>query len=88
MATIVKTGVYFGFTQEELDVELIRYKEAVKNSGSEVSTESIGAETFSYGPRRDLSLQEWQVELQAAMYQLDPASVVLERDRASVDLSR
>ena len=72
MPSIVTHGVYFGFTLAELEAELIRYKAAVSAAGSDVVSESIAGESFSYGPRRDMSLDQWQAELQTALYMVDP----------------
>lgn len=77
MPSIVTHGTYFGFSLAELEDELARYKAAVANAGSEVASESVAGETYSYGPRRDMTLAQWQCELQVALYQVAPETYQL-----------
>jgi hypothetical protein len=67
MASTVPTGIYFGFTKPELNDELARYKAAVKQSGSNLVGAGINGQSFTFGPRGDMSLEQWQQELQAAL---------------------
>lgn len=67
MSQTIPSGVYFGFTLLELKQELIRYKNAVKESGSDLLGASVNGQSFNFGPRRDMSLTDWQQELQAAL---------------------
>ncbi len=67
MLSKVPDGVYFGFTKTELDTELARYKAAVKEASSRLSGASIGGQSFTFGPRADMSLEQWQIELQNAL---------------------
>lgn len=67
MPDTIPTGPYFGFTKAELDAELIRYKAAVKSAGSPLQGSSVNGQSFTFGPRRDMSLSEWQHALQSAL---------------------
>ncbi len=67
MASTVPTGPYFGFTKPELDTELARYKAAVKQSADRLAGASVNGQSFTFGPRGDMSLAEWQQSLQAAL---------------------
>lgn len=73
MADTIPTGIYFGFTKAELKTELERYKAAVKTSGSELAAAQQNGQSYSFGPRQDMSLGEWQIELQAALAYFDEA---------------
>lgn len=66
-AQTIPTGPYFGFTLVELRAELARYKEEVKSSGNRLAGSSQNGQSYTFGPRADLSLAEWQTELQAAL---------------------
>lgn len=63
----IPSGVYFGFTKAELQAELVRYKAAVKQAGSRLAGASQNGQSYSFGPRSDLTLEGWQIELQAAL---------------------
>jgi hypothetical protein len=65
-------GPYFGFTEAELLIELDRYKTARKQSFSRLSGSSTNAQTYSFGQRVDGSLDDWQSDIQAALYWIDP----------------
>ncbi len=67
MAQTIPSGVYFGFTKTELQTELERYKDAVKTSASSLQGASQNGQSYSFGPRQDMNLAEWQQELQAAL---------------------
>jgi len=67
----VPRGIYFGFSKAELLEELERYKATVKQAGSDLQSSSVGGESFSYGPRRDMSLGQWSAELQEALALVD-----------------
>lgn len=73
-AGTVPRGHYYGFTKAELHEELERYKDAIKGAGSDIESMSIGGESFAYGPRRDLSLGQWQYAIQEAFALLDPTT--------------
>lgn len=67
MAQTIPSGPYFGFTQAELTAELTRYKQAVRQSGSRLAGASQSGQSYQFGPRGDWTLEEWQVQLQAAL---------------------
>lgn len=67
LASTIPTGPYFGFTKLELDQELLRYKAAVKQSGSRLQGASQNGQSYTFGNRSDMSLAEWQQALQAAL---------------------
>lgn len=67
MSQTIPTGPYFGFTKLELQSELIRYKAAVKQSGSRLTGASQNGQSYAFGPRSDMTLAEWQVALQTAL---------------------
>ena len=59
-----------GFTLSEMEDELARYKEAVKAAGSDIASISYGGDSYTYGPRRDMNLEQWQQAIQTAFYML------------------
>lgn len=59
-----------GFDLSELESELTRYKAARKTSGENMASASYNGDSFTYGPRRDWSLDEWQGHLSAAFAML------------------
>lgn len=67
MASTVPTGPYFGFSLPELNTELARYKAEVKRSGSRLQGASQNGQSYTFGPRGDWTLDEWQQHLQAAL---------------------
>jgi hypothetical protein len=67
MPDTIPSGPYFGFTKPELDAELVRYKAAVKQSASRLAGASVNGQSYTFGPRADMSLAEWQIALQAAL---------------------
>jgi hypothetical protein len=67
----VPTGPYFGFSLEELQAELIRYKNETKTSGTRIVGASINGQSFQFG-NREGSLSEWSANLQAALSYLRP----------------
>ncbi len=71
-AQTVPFGPYFGFTLNELKTELARYKEARKLSHSRLATATISGQSYGYGSRTDGNLDEWQNDIQVALYWLDP----------------
>lgn len=72
MAQTVLAGPYIFFTLAELEAEKLRYKEAVKESGSDLAGGSVNGQSFQFGPRRDWSLVEWGDNLLFAFSQLVP----------------
>lgn len=80
--TTVPAGYYFGFTREELDAELARYKAAVKTAKDrELTSGSINGKSMSWGYRGNLSLEAWSAELQQAYNLLDPDNTMPVPDR-------
>jgi len=69
---IVPTGPYFGFTLAELNVELARYKAARQQAGTRLAGATVNGQTFTFGDRKDGTLDEWQDNLQVALTYLDP----------------
>ena len=70
-ALVVPAGPYFGFTLDELETELTRYKAARKTAGSRLRNSSVNGQSYSFGDRIDCSLDEWQTALQQALYYMD-----------------
>lgn len=68
----VPFGPYFGFTLSELKAELDRYKSARKLAFSKLTGSSIVGQTYSFGARIDGNIDEWQNDIQVALYWLDP----------------
>lgn len=86
--TLVPSGPYFGFTKAELYEELDRYKAARKLAGSDLASTSVSGQSFTFGPRRDWSLDQWAAAIQAALCRLEPdtflaADVPSDRARAA-----
>ena len=82
---VVPSGPYFGFTLtagtnsgNNLEDELTRYLAARSQSGSRLTASGINGQSFQFGPRADWSLDEWQMQLQAAFYYLDPGRYPLQ----------
>lgn len=71
-AQTVPFGPYFGFTLAELNTELARYKAARKLSFSRLVSATVSGQSYAYGSRGDGSLDEWQNDIQVALYWLDP----------------
>lgn len=86
MAQTIPSGVYFGFTKAELQTELTRYKEAIKTSGSTLQGASQNGQSYSFGPRQDMSLSDWQQALQDALSFFDLADP-LSPPRTAIDFN-
>lgn len=70
----VKAGLYWGFTLAEMQAEQARYKlavQAVTGGSGHIVSASVNGSSFTYGPNSDLSLAQWQAEIQSAMSQVD-----------------
>jgi HKD family nuclease len=74
-ASTIPSGPYLGFTHTELLTELTRYKNAVKQSASRLSGASVNGQSYTFGPRGDWSLDEWQQHLQAALAYFGAAEI-------------
>jgi len=68
----VVNGPYLGFTREEMEAELERYKKEMKLSGSRLVGSTVNNESFQFGPRNDWSLPEWGKQIQFALAQVSP----------------
>ena len=68
----VPFGPYFGFTLNELKTELVRYKAARKLSFSKLQSSTVNGQSYTFGARIDGNIDEWQNDLQVALYWLDP----------------
>lgn len=68
----VPFGPYFGFTLTELQTELARYKAARKLSYSRLTGATVSGQSYTYGNRTDGNLDEWQNDIQIALYWLAP----------------
>lgn len=79
---LVPTGPYFGFNKAELFEELERYKAQRKLAGSDLESTSVASQSYSFGPRRDWTLDQWQQAIQAALTRLEPTTY-LAADAAS-----
>ena len=73
-ARTVQNGPYWGFTKPQLDTERARYVAARQAANSDLVGTSVNGQSYSFGERRDGSLDQWQQALQAAFYQVDPSS--------------
>lgn len=76
----VQHGVYFGFSLDEMNAELLRYKAEVKKlvgGPRNVVAASVNGKSFSYGPGGGMSLAQWQAEIQDALSQVDDETVAL-----------
>ena len=69
-----------------METERDRYKDAVKNAGSDVASDSVDGESFTYGPRRDWTLEQWGTNIEDALAQLDPENRSFTPSRSIVDL--
>lgn len=87
MAGEVDRGVYRFFSAADMDEEKARYIDAVKYSASDVASDSVDGEAFSYGPRRDMNLDEWGNEIQLAYVQLNPSTNAFPASRAVADMT-
>lgn len=70
----VQFGLYYGFSLAEMQAELARYKavvQAVTGGAGHVVSASVNGSSFTYGPNADLSLAQWQAEIQNAMADVD-----------------
>ena len=70
----VQAGLYWGFSLAEMQAELARYKAAVQAmtaGAGHITSASVNGSSFSYGPNADLSLAQWQAEIQTAMADVD-----------------
>ena len=67
MAQTIPAGIYFGFNKAQIQAELPRYIGEVQLMGSPLVGASQNGQSYTFGPRKDLTLQDWQMELQAAM---------------------
>jgi nucleoside permease NupC len=73
----VPSGVYFGFTLAQMLAELDRYKAAVTAStfgAGHVISASENGSSFAFGASSDMSLAQWQQEIQRALHYLDPCA--------------
>jgi hypothetical protein len=72
--------VYFGFTLAMLLAERDRYVAAVQAAqfgGNALTSASENGSAFAFGPRGDLSLAQWQTEIQRALNYMDPCAYPL-----------
>jgi len=69
---VVPAGPYFGFTRAEMLTELARYKAARITSGSRLVQSTVNGQSYTFGPRGDWSLDEWQMAIQQALAYIDP----------------
>lgn len=68
----VQTGLYAGFSKAEMLAEWARYKVELKSSSSRLTGASVNGQSYSFGPRSDLTLVEWSRQLRSALAQVDP----------------
>lgn len=76
MPLTIPNGHYFGFSKAELQAELLRYKDEVRKASSALGGASLNGQSFTFGPRRDLSLAEWQLALQDALAYFGAAEAI------------
>lgn len=70
----VQAGLYWGFTLAEMQAEFARYKAALTSvtaGAGHIVSASVNGSSFTYGPNGDLSLAQWQAEIQNAMSWVD-----------------
>lgn len=84
MGTTVTIGMYWGFTQAELDIEVTKYKTAVKQAtanyevsgGGRVVSSSMEGQSFTFSfPMGISSFDHWRMELQNAQSDLDDETI-------------
>lgn len=69
----VLSGLYAGFTRAEMQTEWARYKAQLTSStGSRLVGSTVNGQNFQFGPRADMSLQQWGRSIQNALAQVDP----------------
>jgi len=71
---VVPAGPYFGFTRAEMLTELARYKAARANPGSRLVQSTVNGQSYTFSSNADwLSyMNDWQLNIQAAMAYIDP----------------
>ena len=70
--TKVQNGMYFGWTKADMRDEYARYKAELARSGSRLTGSTVNGNSFSFGPRGDMTLQQWGRSIRYALSQVDP----------------
>lgn len=80
MGTTVTKGMYWGFTQTEIDMEVLKYKTAVKQAtsnyeatgGGRIVSSSLEGQSYTFSfPMGINSFDHWRNELENAQKNLD-----------------
>ncbi len=71
-AAFIPTGPYRFFTLDMLEVEKARYITARQQAGTRIAGTTVNGQTFTFGDRKDGSLEEWGENLQTALAYLAP----------------
>lgn len=72
--SLVPAGPYRGFTKAELIGEANRCREARKAAASNLASASINGSSYSFGPRQDMTLQQWTDAIYDALAYFDPST--------------
>ena len=84
MATIITSGLFFGWDETELETELARIKALIKINGPDfVSSYSTGGKSFNKS--REMTLAQYMSHLAAALQQLDPTTYGYRKSRTIAD---
>jgi hypothetical protein len=68
----VPAGTYRGFTFAEMVAESNRCREARKAAATNLQSASINGSSYVFGPRQDLTLQQWTDAIYDALAYFDP----------------
>lgn len=71
-AAFIPTGPYRFFTLAMLEVEKARYITARQQAGTRLAGATVNGQTFTFGDRKDGSIEEWGDNLQTALAYLAP----------------
>jgi hypothetical protein len=69
---LVPAGPYRGFTFAEVLAESARLREARKAAASNLAGASINGNSYTFGPRQDMTLQQWTDAVYDALAFFDP----------------
>lgn len=70
----VPAGPYRGFIKAELLGEEARLRDARKAAASNLIGASVNGNSYSFGPRQDMTLQQWTDAVYDALAFFDPAT--------------
>ena len=70
--SFVPAGPYRGFTFAEVVGESNRLREARKAAASNLAGASLNGNSYTFGPRQDMTLQQWTDAVYDALAYFDP----------------